>query len=98
MKTLCFIMSLLESISYHSNISSEVTNSKKAIVKEIHLLLCRSCFWCASYFNIGRVINTKCPSCNDDDKLESMPISYDEVYKFDYDQKRGIILEFSKKL
>ena len=46
---------------------------------------------------IGRVITYKCPSCNDDDdKLESMPISYDEVYKFDYDQKRGIILEFSK--
>jgi hypothetical protein len=91
-------MSLLESFSYHSNISSEVTNSKKAIVKEIHLLLCRSCFWCASYFNIGRVSNSKCPSCNNDDKLESIPISYDEVYKFDYDQKRGIILEFSKKL
>ena len=96
MKTLCFIMSFLETISYHSNINSKVTNSKKAIVKEIHFLLCRSCFWCASYFKIGRVISTKCPSCNDDDKLESMPISYDEVYKFDYDQKRGIILEFSK--
>jgi hypothetical protein len=92
-------MSLLETISYHSNINSKVTNSKKTIVKEIHLLLCRSCFWCASYFNIERVINSKCPSCNnDDDKLESIPISYNEVYKFNYDQKRGIILEFSKKL
>jgi hypothetical protein len=98
METLCFIMSLLKTISYHSNINSKVTNRKKAIVKEIHLLLCRSCFWCASYFSMVRIINAKCPSCNNYDKLESMPISYDEVYKFDYDQKRGIMLEFSKKL
>jgi hypothetical protein len=101
-------MSYIETISYNNNntsrhyslnnITPKVMTSNKAIVKEIHLLLCGSCFWCASYFNIGRVTNAKCPSCNNDDRLESMPVSYDEVYKFDYDQKRGITLEFSKKL
>jgi hypothetical protein len=27
--------------------------------------------------------------------VESIPISYDEVYKFDYNPKRGVTLEFS---
>jgi hypothetical protein len=104
MKILYFIMSCIETINYpnntstHYSLNNKVMPSKKAIVNEIHFLLCKSCFWSASYFNIGSVTNAKCPSCNNDDRLESMPISYDEVYKFDYDQKRGITLEFSKKL
>jgi len=35
------------------------------------------------------------PSCNDA-KVESMPISFDETYKFDYDAGRGVILEFGR--
>jgi len=34
-----------------------------------------------------------CPSCNDA-KIESIPISFDETYKFDYDSRRGVILQF----
>ena len=29
-------------------------------------------------------------------KLESIPISDNEAYKFDYDPKHGVIFEFSK--
>src|ERR687896_459757 len=72
---------------------------KKEIVnnnKKIHFLLCGSCFWCASHFNnIGNII-AKCPSCNSANRVESIPLSYDEVYKFDYDPKCGVVLEFSK--
>jgi len=36
-----------------------------------------------------------CPSCKDE-KVESMPISFDETYKFDYDAGSGVILEFGR--
>jgi hypothetical protein len=36
-----------------------------------------------------------CPSCKDE-KVESMPIAFDETYKFDYDSGRGVILEFGR--
>jgi hypothetical protein len=83
-------------------IKPEVTLKKKGIVinnNKIHFLLCGSCFWCASNFNnIDDTIiitTTKCPCC-DSTRVESIPISYNEVYKFDYDPKRGVTLEFSK--
>jgi hypothetical protein len=72
---------------------------KKEIVnnnKKIHFLICGSCFWCASHFNnIGDMI-VKCPSCDSNNKVESIPVSYNEVYKLYYDPKRGVVLEFSK--
>jgi hypothetical protein len=103
-------MSVLEVISYQNeskhyfppndivNIKPEVTLKKKGVVNnnKIHFLLCGSCFWCASHFNnIGNII-AKCPSCNSANRVESIPLSYDEVYKFDYDPKCGVVLEFSK--
>jgi hypothetical protein len=52
--------------------------------------------WCASYLrrNYGTTIS-KCPTCNKS-RVESIPISDNDVYRFDYDPKRGITLEFSK--
>ncbi|MGA9151313.1 MAG: hypothetical protein WBZ36_12110 [Candidatus Nitrosopolaris sp.] len=43
-------------------------------------------------FNIQRPPDL-CPSCMKTE-LESMPISLDETYKFDYDANRGVTLEF----
>jgi hypothetical protein len=64
------------------------------VAKEIHFLLCESCFWCASCLNVAKRTVTKCPSCSDA-RLESMPISDSEIYKFEYDPERGETLEFS---
>ena len=36
---------------------------------------------------------TECPSCNSVE-VESMPLSDEELYKFDYHPKRGVTLEF----
>ena len=64
--------------------------------KQICFLICKSCFWCASYFTIvGDIIISKCQACNSD-RVESMPIADNEIYKFDYDPKRGVTLEFSR--
>jgi hypothetical protein len=38
---------------------------------------------------------SKCPVCNEG-SVESIPISDNDVYRFDYDPKREITLEFSK--
>jgi hypothetical protein len=40
---------------------------------------------------------THCPLCNTG-KIESMPISDNEEYRFEYNMKQGIMLEFKKAL
>lgn len=97
-------MSLIQSAIFRAkskeylspNVKPGLTFGKKGIVENIHFLLCKSCFWCASQFDNcdTRHMITECPSCNGTD-VESLPISHDEVYKFDYDPKRGVTLEFS---
>ena len=59
-------------------------------------LICKSCFWCASIlYDDVRPIKT-CPTCMSYE-LEFMPISTDESYKFDYDQRHGVTLEFIQR-
>jgi len=62
---------------------------------ERNFLICSSCFWCASYLNNVHSFGDICPSCKND-KVESMPISLDETYKFNYDARRGSTLEFGR--
>ncbi len=77
------------------NIEPELTSKKNGIVQKIHFLICGSCFWCASQYNTNSLSKlTKCPCCNND-SIESMPISRDELYAFNHDPKGGITLEFS---
>jgi hypothetical protein len=69
---------------------------------QVLFLICQSCLWCASTFNDrfmsrhdDNVNNNKCPLCKIGN-LESLPIADNESYKFDYDSKSGVILEFLK--
>ena len=61
-----------------------------------YFLICKSCFWCASYLNRSNMIS-KCPVCanNVDALLDSIPISDKELYRIDCNRKRGITLEFA---
>ncbi len=61
---------------------------------ERNFLLCRSCFWCASVLNGMHSTFSTCPSCMNS-VLESMPLSFDEKYTFDYDPRQGATLGFS---
>jgi hypothetical protein len=74
-------------------------NLRSEITAKRYFMICGSCFWCASYFiaddDNNVTITSKCPMC-DKRKVESMPIADDELYKFDYDLKHGVTLEFSK--
>jgi hypothetical protein len=87
----CIVDSNLDTISSR--------NRKTRISDEIYFLLCQSCFWCASYTSpflnkrMTKEIITKCPSCNEEN-IESLPIADNEKYRFDYDTKRGVTMEF----
>src|SRR5919108_3258998 len=83
---------------------SSLIGIRKRISEEISFLICQSCFWCASYVSTTTTFTarrreaaspSRCPICIEG-KIESMSINKNEVYKFDYDDKRGVVLEFLK--
>ena len=77
------------------DVTTYTDNTDIKVTEEIRFLICESCFWCASCLNVAERTVTKCPSCTDA-RLESMPISDNEIYKFEYNPVRGVILEFSR--
>jgi hypothetical protein len=83
--------------SYDSN-TARLNHEKKKIItkqKTHFLLLCESCFWCASSIYIDSSINRICPVCNNIN-VEAIPIRDNEVYKFDYDQRLKTIFKSSE--
>lgn len=46
-------------------------NEKTKLPKQIHFLICESCFWCAS--RIDDYVFSECPTCNTS-MVKSMPI------------------------
>src|SRR5215213_8085760 len=87
----------------HTNTDKLSNEKKRIITKQRHFLLCESCFWCASSIYLLSM-NWICPVCNNNNndnnnyssKIESIPIENNEMYKFDYNQRHGVILEFSE--
>ena len=80
-----------------------LSRPKTRISDEINFVICQSCFWCASCSSSQILITTKagnnsaslakCPSCVEGN-IESIPIAENENYRFEYDTKRGVIMEF----
>jgi hypothetical protein len=61
------------------NVKPEIISEKNGIIMKIHFLICGSCFWCASCYDINNLNKvTKCPCC-DNSSIESIPISHNEV-------------------
>jgi hypothetical protein len=52
------------------------------------------CYWSATFFNINENPVVKCPCC-DSIRIDSIPMTYNEVCKFGYDPIRGVTMEFS---
>jgi hypothetical protein len=69
-----------------------INKSNTRISDNINFTLCRSCFWCASFF-AARTVD-RCLLC-DSEKIESMPITRNETYRLEYDFRRGIMINFS---
>jgi len=64
------------------------TNGKEEVYRQIHFLLCQSCFWCASYISSRSVSIAKCPNCYND-RIKWMPLSEVNLYKLGYNARRG---------
>ena len=71
--------------------NSEIVPGSKAF--HPRFLICKSCFWCASCVYDPYEIN-KCPICNENATIESIPLSNHEAYRVDYDNRRGMTVEF----
>jgi len=79
----------------NSRAYSEVNLQTKIDTKHIAMILCKSCYWCASCLD-GRDFES-CPSCKAEKTVESIPISSDEMCVFNHDEQRGITLEFLRR-
>lgn len=64
---------------------------KERIARQVQFTLCGECYWCASYLD-GHGVE-KCPACRSP-KVETIPVAGNEMYSFDYDEKRGVIVDF----
>jgi hypothetical protein len=62
-------------------------------------LLCDRCYWCATYFDNRRLpIDNNCPQCNaNTSQLTSFPIPPNESFTYNYNDKRGVELEFKHR-
>ena len=62
-------------------------------------ILCDSCYWCATYVDNNRIPReNRCPQCNaNNNELTSLPIMSNESFVFDYNDKRGVELEFKAR-
>lgn len=81
-----------EGMLFHEKIFED----NKKIPKRKYFLICKSCLWSSSSYLLNNIDKfSRCLICHQDE-IESLPLSDDEVYKFDYNSKRGISLEFKK--
>lgn len=74
-----------------SKTATIVKKNQNRISKQVNFMLCTSCFWSASLLE-PRALE-RCPTCKDD-KLDSIPVAGNEMYSFDYDTKRGVVIDF----
>ena len=74
---LLFRMSVTMSTCYDNPI--QIHPSSGGMTEKIDFLICNKCIWFASlYTNRNIHSNIRCPICNDDKNLESIPISQNE--------------------
>jgi len=74
---------------YHDMFKKELQEHDNS--NERNFLMCKSCFWCASFLNSRYRSLNACPACMNSE-LESMPISLNEIYTIDpWSKSRSII-------
>jgi hypothetical protein len=56
-------------------------------------IFCETYYWCATYFDKSRLPTEKCPICLNEE-MSSFPILPNEAFTFNYNDKRGVELEF----
>jgi hypothetical protein len=59
-------------------------------------VLCETCHWCATFLDKSKVPSDKCPVCRNS-AISTFPILQNEEFNFNYNEKRGVELEFGLK-
>jgi hypothetical protein len=59
-------------------------------------VLCDKCYWCATYLDKSKLpLDNNCLGCNsNNNELTSFPIPPNESLTFNYNDKRGVELQF----
>jgi hypothetical protein len=64
----------------------------RKVPKSASMLLCNSCYWCATELEEQRV--KVCPACNI--AIEAIPLQAGEIISLEVDSKKGVIFEFKR--
>jgi hypothetical protein len=75
-------------------LATDNNKEKKYGSLEDIFILCETCYWCATYFDKSRLLTEKCIMCLNDVEMSSFPILPNESFTFNYNDKRGVELEF----
>ena len=90
---------LLEKTKLSSDIVERENKSVLRPTDHIYFVICNSCYWCASYFDIDNLESSSrvlsCHICNSHD-TELMPISSNESFSLKYNITRGMEMEFCR--
>lgn len=81
-------MSVLNESSYLGG-----TAKVEKISRSVSMLLCNSCYWSATELEERGA--RACPSCTN--PVEAIPLEKGEIFSFDIDGKKGVVLEFKRK-
>jgi len=55
-------------------------------------VICDNCFWVASATDAEKFDATSCPLCNE--RISSSPLVDNESYSYNYDERRGVEVDF----
>ena len=70
------------------NNNNHDVKGNKELSKQIHFMICESCFWCASYMSSKSISIAKCPNCYNN-RIEWMPIPKIDLDKLTCSPKEG---------
>lgn len=78
-----------------SSVSQTIEKQRSAgrISRDVSFVVCGSCFWAASFLD-GKTTE-RCLGCQSVN-IDTLPLAGDEAYTYDYNTKRGIIVDFNR--
>lgn len=76
----------------NETLPNEGTTYVKTVSRSVNMLLCNSCYWCATQLE-EREGNT-CPSCSN--VIEAIPIGKGEIFSLEVDLKKDVSFQFKK--
>jgi hypothetical protein len=77
----------------------DISSSSAKLYRSLPIfVLCERCYWCATYLDKNRLPrDNTCSQCPTVDKFSSFPILSNESFTFNYNDKRGVELEFKSR-